>query len=145
MVGPGQPFAIEWLIAHGGVVYFSIVSDDDFNHLAEITDQLLEEYIQAAPAAQQVPPTEGYRKFYKTGSNTPLADSGGSGDPNFFKSIVNAGDPWYIENPNLYNAAAPAGSKGFKYQVEYPDSATVDDRRVSYKSDKYPYIKVQYS
>ena len=60
MVGPGQTFHIQWSAGHGGNTYFALVARGDEEHLSELSDKLMEEYLAEAPAGAKSSEAGGF-------------------------------------------------------------------------------------
>ena len=48
-VNKDQMFQIEWSTGHDGFVYFTLLSKSDSSYLAQLTPEVLEDYIAKAP------------------------------------------------------------------------------------------------
>ena len=79
-VGANQEFGVQFVNGHpGSYYYFAILHADDTSHLADHTEQLLQDYINSAPAnASDRYASEVFRKVRNTSTWTPRCSAGPS-------------------------------------------------------------------
>lgn len=155
-VGPGQSFAIEWMVAHGLYpTWFGIVSANNSDKLIYLNDDVMQDYINKAPSSAFTDATAGiYQKFYKRNWVSMDSEAGVPSPPHagfvadtshvtdFYLAEISPNDTLYIERPN-------AGSKnglveGTFYQYQYKTPELSADVRVSYRSSVYPWLEAVY-
>jgi len=136
-VGPGQKFPLEWATGHPGSRehYFVVASANNYNKLALHDFSLLKDYINNAPDTDTWMDDEKNHKYHVSlGTATNI---------NKYESEVLPGDPLYIERPSYFaNRVSP--STGFPKIFKFADNQKTADLRVSYESEKYPWIIAVY-
>ena len=168
-VNPGQIFEAEWANGHGRndkpiarqSHFFTIVKAEDADLLNLISHDLLMDYIDSAPADADLLPVEKWHKRHLSwNSSQDGASPSNKGAVNNIehekqgKTLSHAfNDPNYIERSSSFKCYrsgrhknSPSSGEGC-YSVEgglsqwrYQSADLVHDRRVSYKSEKYPWI-----
>jgi len=125
-VGPNQKFQIEWMTGHvtNGYTYFAVVHEKDVDKLKLHTSKLFEDYINNAPNPEQI----GTPKVHRRKENE---------NNNEYKRQIKTGDSNYFERPEAFTGRY----SGQGYMFEYHSEDVEKDRRVSYKSEKYPWLE----
>jgi hypothetical protein len=145
-----QDVQVEWVNGHDSDCYWILTSaTDGIKNLRKTNTALLEDYINNAPAAQQVPPPARWQKYHRKYNNVNLDNKAGDA---FFQAAIKPTDnnPNYIPRPDNFEGSfsgAPSG-KGengnvslFMQMVYFQNtSCTMNDRRVQYNNPLYPWI-----
>ena len=115
---------------------------------------LLQDYINSAPIEAIIQATEGeYQKFHRKKTptvdniNESLGNSQFANVSNFYSGVVYANDSLYVFRPSeckgtIDNILHPNSSQ--IYQMQYKLTELATDVRVSYVSEKYPWIEAVY-
>jgi len=136
-VGPGQKFPIEWAAGHGfgSHTYFAVVRAADEPKLADHTIDLLDDYIQNAPAASRDYLKEHPVYHVSNVEHNHELLTGGN---------VAADYVWVPSMPDTTKGARPSSFRqnhfGANPSVELKKWSQGQDMRVKYQSDKYPWI-----
>ena len=135
---------------HGDNTYFAIVHESDYEKLALHTPELLDDYIENAPAGNNKAFDPQYTRLSRKDTNTLDNDTPTSNTPNFFASFVDSKDSRYLDRPLSFQgeigALQPPTAGDTVYLVAYKNSTLADakDARVSYSSSKYPWIEAAF-
>lgn len=117
---------------------------DDAGAYAQLTREKIDEYIAGAPSGGNSIPAKIFQKFHRKNEtsydggdilNNSFKNNKGEIDyrpGQFYKRVVRPGEAHYVPREGVFGAQLE--------QLEYRDSEMQEDRRVAYKSDKYPYI-----
>jgi hypothetical protein len=143
-VGPGQAFQIEWMNGHGSYAYFAILHSSNYDDMSKNTFEILDDYIKNAPEGNNKAQTAGYQRLHR--SDLPGLNNGVTA--NFFLKEVLPEDPLWVYRPPYFagqigNIATPDDSDT-TYLLQYKPETIANDRRVSYESDKYPWLEAVY-
>jgi hypothetical protein len=138
-VGPGQPFLVEWMNGHGSFAYFAIQHASNAHFLNSNTYALLDDYIKNAPAGSNV----GLKPEFQKLRRKDVVQTDGN------LKLVNKTNPIFIERPTEFagqigNLFFPADEGKPHYLYQYSPSFIANDVRVSYKSEKYPWLEAVY-
>ena len=132
-VGPGQTFTMKWTAGHEGPTFFLIVHESDENHLQR-TDlpAIMEEYMKAAPEGTNTHMDPHFQRYHGTPKNQlrTFVEK-----PYIYDGEVKPGDANYLDHPRRKTESL------WKFQ----DDVLAKDFRVSYLSEKYPWIEVRSS
>lgn len=145
-----QDFQVEWVNGHDSDCYWILTSAvDGLKNLRKTNTAALEDYINNAPAAQQVSPSARFQKYHRKYNSVTLDNKAGDA---FFQAVIKSSDnnQNYIPRPDTFEGSfsgAPGG-KGengnltlFTQAVYYQNtSCTMNDRRVQYTNPLYPWI-----
>lgn len=112
------------------------------------TFDLLEDYIANAPPGSNQAMTRGLQKYHRKDTETLDNDVPSGTTPNFFRAFINESSPIWIYRPPSFlgeigNIQKPDNSTP-TYLVSYKDDSLANDVRVSYQSEKYPWIEAVY-
>ena len=169
MVGPNQTFQLEWMGAHDSYTYeisqkfpnifsyFVILHEKDANYSKLHDWKMLNDYIKLAPLEATINASSGiYQKFHRKAIDSTdcnYTDSeisrGYVNKPSYYERIVRPGDPLFVaRHPRLTGMISAirtdlANSSKF-FQAQYKMAQVREDVRVSYKSEKYPWIEAVY-
>jgi len=115
------------------------------------SNAMLEDFLNNAPPAQQVPPSPRWQKYHRKYNEASLNNKAGDG---FFQRIIKKadGNANFIERPETFegrmtrapsgNGLTPPAKVELFYQMAYfqNSSCTLNDRRVVYSNVKYPWV-----
>jgi hypothetical protein len=145
-----QDIQVEWVNGHDSDCYWVLTAEQDsFKNLVKTNTRVLDDFINNAPANQQVPPPARWQKYHRKYDNFNLDNKAGDA---FFQAVIKPTDNSanYMVRPDVFEGrfAGVRGGKGadanesLVYQMVYKSgtSCTDNDRRVQYKNAQYPWI-----
>jgi hypothetical protein len=149
-----QDIQVEWVNGHDSDCYWVLTAEQDsFKNLVKTNTRVLDDFINNAPANQQVPPPARWQKYHRKYDNFNLDNKAGDA---FFQAVIKPTDNSanYMVRPDVFEGrfAGVRGGKGadanesLVYQMVYKSgtSCTDNDRRVQYKNDKYPWSSLMH-
>jgi hypothetical protein len=137
-VQAGQKFPVEFATGHStparGGTYLTVIKAEDEKHLIKHTRALLDDYIESAP-----PRSPAYLAEY---TSHHVGSSAGSTTGGNVGATLAAAYGVGAQKANIRNYGPNWGNKPARGAAIYKKTAaaTNDDRRVQYKSAKYPWI-----
>lgn len=149
----GQTFEIEWSVGHGdytnGPFYFTIIKDDYYQNLrADNITAILKDYIASAPtsAYNTDPMFEKHhiRKISECDSSGTNSKKLCNPTAYFKEESLPSTDPTFITRDTVYISKSHPNQytkPSEIIQTRFLDSWVAQDKRVSYISEKYPWIE----
>eukprot|EP00128_Syssomonas_multiformis_P002497 Colp12_sorted_trinity150504_noHs@26026 len=141
--GPGQSFQIEWTTGHGDsrtkFADFIVIHASNFDKLKnmQFDSSFITDYINNAPPSAKLTGTT----LQKTHLVQPDRNASQYlNDFPYFTKLLSPSDPDYLNQSSTYIARSK-GTKVGRAQLQFNSSYTKNDIRVSYVSDKYPWIE----
>jgi len=146
-VAAGQQFPIEWSTGHpGSMYYFVVLKATDEARLAEHTFDMLNDYIDQAPADAYIYESPEYRRMHvsctyrypqNAGSRFLDCPEHGHNDGSMYQGgIVADDDPLKVDREAFFGE-----ERAITTHFHYTDGERAHDRRVSYMSADYPWIE----
>jgi len=135
-IAPNQEFQMEWAVGHGETrtkyTYWVAIRSSDYDELKMVTDTLLEEYINAAPESAKKWEADKYMRRH-VGSEE-IQDGA-----NYRKEIKQGNALFIQRDPTMVVKSFQdfANPKQWQYNSEQLSN----DIRVSYESERYPWIE----
>jgi hypothetical protein len=99
----GQDFQVEWVNGHDSDCYWILVPEKDaFKNLLKLNQRAYDDYLDNAPANQQVPPPKRWQKYHRKYNSKTLDNKPGDA---FFAAVTTANDndPNYMLRPDVFD------------------------------------------
>jgi hypothetical protein len=145
-----QDVQVEWVNGHDSDCYWILTAEkDSFKNLLKMSTTALEDYINNAPADQNVSPPPRWQKYHRKYNSANNDNKAGDA---FFQSVIKPadGNANYLARPDTFEgrfSGAPGGNgatanASLVFQAVYfqNTSCAMNDRRVAYPNPKYPFV-----
>lgn len=128
-LGPGQQLTFKWATGHNRDVYIVVLAGQDEQWLRHRSfTSFVNEYIEEAPRSLHM--QDGHQRVHGQNSDNPERLGFYEESDMYRKKITSESDRNYLDHPNAVT----------KHLYQYSSSVLESDRRVSYRSSKYPWI-----